>query len=337
MRSVFVKLALLLITLNRSLQTLAVFYFGLEFLPLLIFYVVFLLYLLFTRYYFITLLYSIWYLYDVRACRKERKGGRMLRNLTLWNYVRDYFPISLVTTSDMDPNKNYIFAIHPYTIFNFGAVCNFVTEANDVSQMFPGFTTYLLTSKERFMFPIHREIIHSLGFRSSCDESIDYLLTKNGVGNIVVINVGDLNDVFDSMPGKVTLNIMQHKKFILMAMKTGTSLVPVLSFGENDVYSQCARDENCILRRIQRKITAITRTKFLLAYGRNFFQYLLGLIPLSEPIVTVVGKPLKVQKKEMPADEEINHILDEYLKSLMELFHEITEAYGLCGLDLVIK
>ncbi|RWS23819.1 2-acylglycerol O-acyltransferase 1-like protein [Leptotrombidium deliense] len=191
-----IKLAPLFIPLNRRLQTLAVLYFGSEFLPLLFVYIAVLLYLLFTRFYFITLAYFVWYFYDLNAARRGGKRGRWLRN---------------------------------------------------------------------------------------------------------------------------------------------SSIVPVLSFGENDVYNQLVTEGNCWLRKVQRKITLLTRAPPPLFYGRGIFQYSFGLMPFRKAIVTVVGEPLNVLRNLTPTQEEINQIHEEYMKSLKKLFHENKDKYGFSDLMLFIK
>ena len=47
-------------------------------------------------------------------------GGRKtywLRSLPWWKTMRDYFPISLVKTVELQPSKNYIFGYHPHGLF----------------------------------------------------------------------------------------------------------------------------------------------------------------------------------------------------------------------------
>lgn len=34
-----------------------------------------------------------------------------VRNLSIWNYVRDYFPIKIMKTKDLDSNRNYLFTL----------------------------------------------------------------------------------------------------------------------------------------------------------------------------------------------------------------------------------
>jgi 2-acylglycerol O-acyltransferase 2 len=57
------------------------------------------------------------YLVFVYLDPSPEMGGRtsmMFRRLSFWKAMRDFFPIRLVKTSDLDPSKNYVFGYHPY-------------------------------------------------------------------------------------------------------------------------------------------------------------------------------------------------------------------------------
>ena len=97
------------------------------------------------------LVYLLWFV----TCdfKRSSKGGRRwstLRELSSWNYYRDYFPVRLVKTSNLNPRKNYIFGYHPHGIMCAGAWCNFGTEATGFSRLFPGLTPHLLTLKCKY-------------------------------------------------------------------------------------------------------------------------------------------------------------------------------------------
>ena len=140
-----VEFAPIRIPLYRRLQTLAVavyyysFYFG-AFLGAGIIMLV-----LFSSYYPLALLYLGWaYLYDKQTPSHGGRRSKFMRGLGLWKYFRDYFPIEMVKTTELDPQKNYIFGYHPHGILCAGAFCCFATEATNFSQVFPGITPHLL-------------------------------------------------------------------------------------------------------------------------------------------------------------------------------------------------
>lgn len=74
------------------------------------------------------------------------------------------------------------------------------------------------------------------GGRDAGRESIRWLLTKEGVGNMVVLLPGGVQEIRYAEQNKFKLKLESRKGFIRLAMETGSSLVPILSFGENDIY-----------------------------------------------------------------------------------------------------
>ena len=140
-----VEFAPLNIPFYRRLQTLAVvifyysFYFGALFGSAAI------LFLLFSSYYPLALLYLAWaYIYDAQTPNHGGRRSRFMRNLKIWKYFRDYFPLKLIKTVELEPSKNYIFGYHPHGILCAGAFACFGTEATDWAGIFPGITPHLL-------------------------------------------------------------------------------------------------------------------------------------------------------------------------------------------------
>ena len=101
--------------------------------------------LFFTSFYPLALLYLAWaYLIDSGTPDHGGRRSAYVRKLRVWKYFRDYFPISLVKTTELDAEKNYIFGYHPHGLLCAGAFCNFATEATNFSEVFPGITPHLL-------------------------------------------------------------------------------------------------------------------------------------------------------------------------------------------------
>ena len=76
-----------------------------------------------------------------------------IRNLTIWKWFKDYFPISLKQTAILDKNRNYIFGYHPHGILPFGAIINFGTNANKFDDLYPGIKPHLVTLRTQFFIP----------------------------------------------------------------------------------------------------------------------------------------------------------------------------------------
>ena len=66
------------------------------------------------------------------------------RKWWIWRYFRRFFPIELVKTSELSPEKSYILCSHPHGVLCAGAFCTFATDAVDFKENFPGLHQRLL-------------------------------------------------------------------------------------------------------------------------------------------------------------------------------------------------
>ncbi|XP_028043923.1 2-acylglycerol O-acyltransferase 2-A-like [Bombyx mandarina] len=327
-RSVGIEWAPLNVPMSRRLQTLA----ATAWVCLALFGQGTLLYLfltlLYSDYWWLGILYAAWMLNDIDVCHKGGRTIQWVRNWGWWNYFRDYFPIKLVKTADLEPSKNYLFACYPHGVLSSGAYCSFATNALNFHKLFPGLTPHLIVLGGHFLFPFFRDLILSLGTCASSQESLLHLLNpKRFQGNCVAIMVGGAAEALDSHPGKYKIILSRRKGFIRIAMKSGASLVPVFSFGETDVFRPLNNPENSLLRRIQEKVRQITGVSPVFPLGRGMFQYSFGVVPLRSPVTTVVGAPMEVTRNLEPTDEEVDEVHAEFTKRLVQLFENEKSKY----------
>ena len=93
----------------------------------------------------IAALYLAWMVVDQK---QSKQGGRKVGvdyvgDLAVFRYSRDYYPISLEKTVDLDPCKNYIFGYHPHGFIPEGLVISFGTKVLDFQSKFPGITPHI--------------------------------------------------------------------------------------------------------------------------------------------------------------------------------------------------
>lgn len=98
-------------------------------------------------------LYLAWVFVDWRT---PRQGGR---NAAVINFIgalfplrcmRDYYPITLVKTADLDPERNYIFGYHPHGFMPDGLMISFGTNQLGFEQTFPGISPHIGSHSSRF-------------------------------------------------------------------------------------------------------------------------------------------------------------------------------------------
>lgn len=85
----------------------------------------------------------------------ERGGRRVqfVRKAKIWKHLKNYFPATLVKEAELPGKNNYIFGYHPHGIIATGLWVNFCTEANDVSEMFPGIEIHPVTLQGNLRIP----------------------------------------------------------------------------------------------------------------------------------------------------------------------------------------
>ena len=117
--------------------------------------------------------------------------------------------------------------------------------------------------------------------------------------------------------------------------------MPVFSFGENEVYtaqlSSLARTSNLVLKfdRLALNLTTLTSRRFWIRLGAEFLsslKYFVSIfmtLPRRVPLVTVVGKPIRVtQVNGEPSKEQIEMLHKEYIIALNQLYNTQKAQYA---------
>ncbi|XP_072330633.1 2-acylglycerol O-acyltransferase 1-like isoform X1 [Scyliorhinus torazame] len=324
------------IPLRRRAQTFAVLQWIITFLFLgqccLIVFVL----LIFAGYWYIAVIYSVWLYLDWDTPNQGGRRSEWVRNWRIWSYFRDYFPVHLVKTTDLDPQYNYLFGFHPHGVLAAGAFGNFCSEATGFGKLFPGLTSYLCILALWFKVPFYRDYIMFAGLVSCVKSSVSHVLSRKGGGNVAVIVIGGAEESLDARPGALNLKILNRKGFIKMAIKCGAHLVPVFSFGENELFNQVNNPKGSFLRATQERLQKIAGLTMPLFHARGVFQYCFGLLPYRKPIYTIVGKPIIVQQNNAPSNEEIDAIHRKYIDALVKLFEEHKVQYGIQEKDRLL-
>jgi len=137
--------------------------------------------------------------------------------------------------------------------------------------------------------------------------------------------LGGAKESLDAHPGKYMLTLKDRKGFVKLALKHGASLVPVFSFGENDVFSQVSNARGTPLRAFQEKLQQKLGFAIPLIKGRGIFQYTFGLMPHRRAIRTVVGAPIECPL--VPAEEITQEMIDAYHKRYLEELESLFMAF----------
>ena len=166
-----------------------------------------------------------------------------------------------------------------------------------------------------------------MGLRSVSRESCSNLLTKGGangegMGRAITIVVGGASESLDAQPNSLRLVLRKRKGFIKLAIRTGSDLVPVLAFGENELYDQVRPDSHPFIYKTQMIVKKLMGFTVPLFFARGVFNYDVGLMPYRRPLNVVVGKPIRSVQAANPDDAYVDEIHAKYILELQRIWED---------------
>ncbi|XP_037669672.1 2-acylglycerol O-acyltransferase 3 [Choloepus didactylus] len=315
--------------LRQQLERVAALNYAFSFLFLGVLSSLVTLYLLFTPFWFLSVFYFVWFYLDWDTPNRGGRRFNWVRNWTVWKLQKSYFPVKLVKTAELPPNQNYVMGVHPHGVMCTGIFCNYVTESTSFSQQFPGIRCTLAGPAGLFYSPLYRDYVLAMGMCSVSRQSLDFILSRSQSGQAVMIVIGGAHEALYSVPGKHCLVLQQRKGFVRLALRHGAALVPLYSFGENDIFKLKAFERDSWQHLAQMVCKRLIGFSPGLFWGRSIFlANFWGLLPFPKPITTVVGHPIPVPQCLNPTEEKVSHYHALSVKALEQLFEEHEESYG---------
>ena len=104
-------------------------------------------------------------------------------------------------------------------------------------------------------------------------------------------------------------------------------IVPIYSFGENELYYQSETITNFL-----KPINSLKFFWISLFWGKYYTLY-----PLNKDLLYAIGKPIKVTKIEKPTQTDINLLHEKFCKELTILFDKHKEKAGFPDKELLIN
>jgi hypothetical protein len=276
-------------------------------------------------------------------------GGRIIKwvqDWRWWYHMMKYFPVEMDCVPDFSlaSDRNYLFCCFPHGVIPVGPFNALASSFGGLRRAYPEFTVKSAVLNLFFLQPISRELGLSMGMISCSIKSLNYELSRPEGGHIVTLMPGGTTEAYNSQPGKYKFVVKKRKGFVKVALRNGAPLVPVISFGETDLFDQL---ESRALRKIQEFIRKYLGFAPVIINGRGFFQYSFGIIPRRKPVTTVgkifvsrysscttliecflsVGAPIEVTKIANPTNEQIEELHGKFVQALISLFDEYKYKY----------
>lgn len=115
---------------------------------------------------------------------------------------------------------------------------------------------------------------------------------------------------------------------------SSADLVPIYSFGENEVFDQVENPRGTWLRYIQERLQSIMGISLPLFHARGVFQYSFGLMPYRKPINTV-GKSNQILIKYHHCQVKVKSKLKPYSKSVPITFCSLSQTDSITSLSFL--
>jgi len=166
-----------------------------------------------------------------------------------------------------------------------------------------------------FMLPFIRDIIPLLNAIPSDEYSIrDTLATES-----ISITLGGVDEMRRGSPKDLQLVIRKRSGIFRIALELGVPLVPVLTYGEQEVFPE---SDLGILKCYNEWMYKWFRFRIPFPKLNSVVNWTrLSQTPL-EPIKTYTGKPIRTKKILNPSPKQIKKLRDLYIQRLQELFDQ---------------
>ena len=280
-------------------------------------------------------LVALLYILYIKFVAKAHTTGTLplrndaFRTSWIWKMFASYFPLRLYRSSQLSPGKRYVFGYHPHGVAFRGAMGALAADSAGFSQLFPGITNTLLVKDDCFYQPLLREYLLGVGASGVSRSSCIRHLTKNGhdgrgMGSAITITVGGSREYNIAEPGTMGVVVKIRKGFIRVAVSTGAELVPVISFGENELFDRLDVKSSRLLTPLAKLWEWSVGHKVAFSTGR--FNI---LCPHRKPLNVVVGKPIPVQQQRYDPDEKyIEELHFQYRVELEKLWDDWKAVFG---------
>lgn len=165
------------------------------------------------------------------------------------------------------------------------------------------------------IFPVIRDMVRYMGCISSDYGSIVDALKNNSV----TVGLGGAEEMGKVTEKTLELVIKKRKGIFKIALETGTPIVPVLTYGENEIFPET---DNEFLLEMNQLVYEYTRIRLSLPNLVSVRNWANLLVKPLDPIHTYTGRPIYVKKIDKPTDRHIRILRNIYIKRIRELFAE---------------
>lgn len=141
--------------------------------------------------------------------------------------------------------------------------------------------------------------------------------------NSLYVIPGGTSEIPLTQKGKLRVKILNRMGIFRLALETGTSLTPVLTYGENELYELLFPKIQEYLQENYHIVLPIPSYKSIRKWCSLLFE------PFDKSIETYIGQSIQVEKIEKPTEKNIIELRNIYIEKLQELYKKTKpESYS---------
>jgi 1-acyl-sn-glycerol-3-phosphate acyltransferase len=202
------------------------------------------------------------------------------------------------------PEGPVLYVAHPHGLFS---MAPFLHWASEVTSWPAGRKVHIAIHSIFFRIPLVRELCEYFGAIEATDEEIREVLKK---GESVALLAGGVREIEETSPGRMRIYLRKRKGFARIAKELQVPIVPVLTFGENELFPPIQGFWTDWVQTYMRSWLGIAMPLPTLESFRNWFKLLRGPLPVQ--VETWIGEPVFTKNKKT-VETIRNHIFSGFV------------------------
>lgn len=204
---------------------------------------------------------------------------------------------------DQIPSGPVLFVAHPHGLFSMAPFIHWAAEVTS----WPGTQkVHIAIHSIFFKIPLVRELCEHFGAIEATDEEIRDILKK---GESVALLTGGIQEIGATSPGRMQIYLKKRKGFARIAKELRVPIVPVLTFGENELFPPMQGFWTDWIQKYLRSWFGISIPVPTVESTMNWFRLLQG--PLESKVETWIGKTIASDDKKS-VETIRKHVIDAF-------------------------
>lgn len=234
--------------------------------------------------------------------------------------VHSHFPIKLVyeDRAAIDPRRAYVVALEPHSVLPIASIA-----FSEPTGLTPLKRIRTLGSSALQRVPLARHLWTWMGMAAVSRPSFARLLAE---GTSCVVIPGGVQEILYMNVRQEVLFLKKRRGFIKMAITSGAPLVPAFAFNQRHTYKYwLPRGE------WYKKLARVMKFAPLVFWGVGG-----GPVPFAVPLTIVMGKPLEVEQRSEPTEEQVTEIQGQFLAEMSRIYEKYKAEFGAKDIELLI-